>query len=185
MANAKITGTFLSFPELLSAYGTIESQADGAFLSFLKKVAGKDCVLTNFHALNQTFDTAFLIDHPNRPGQKMITFPNGLEKQYMDNVGVNKLVSGSVVFENGTDYIYCKDCGFTAAKSQPYRSGADKFTYGDIYNGTCETTPTTENISGTLIYFKACEYIDGVRTGRMICDSCRRYTFFDEIGNSI
>lgn len=183
MANMKITGTFKNYTDLLNAYGTIEEQADSEFLSFIKKIADQDCYLTNYNALNQTFDTAFWIEDPNQPGQYRITFPNGIEKRYMDNVGVDKLVPASIVCTNCDEHIYCKSCGMSVPKELRY-DYEPVFSYGDIYAGNCTTT-TTNNISGTKIIFKACEHDDaGNPTGRMFCPECRHYSYFDEVSNS-
>jgi hypothetical protein len=173
----KITGTFKSYDDLLTAYGTdLNQEIDYQFDGFLKIIADKDCVLVNYDPVAKTFDTTLLIDDPNNPGQKIQQMLDPFYRRYGENMGIDKLVDGSIVCEDCDQTIYCKKCGSQYPKSLKY-DAEPTFTWGELYDGQC-TKNDVDNKSGTTIYFSAC--VDG----KIFCFVCRHHEEFDEVGNS-
>ncbi len=170
----KITGTFKDYNDLLLEYNSVDDNTlDDGFRSFLKKIAGQETVLTNYDPLNTSFDASLI-----KNGK--ITFPNGLEKAYMENLGINLLDSSSIVQEETDEVIYCKTCGLEAPKALRY-DYEPKFTYGDVFAGNCSSS-SPDNVSGTLIITRFCEAdSSGTPTGRIMCPKCRSFSFFEEV----
>ena len=172
-----MTGTFKSYDDLLAAYGlTEDDRLDEPFEFFLKTIADKDVVLTNYNPLNLTFDAAFFEENPNNPGQTILVFPDRLRTTYFNNIGIDKLVDGSIQCDNCDDSIYCTRCGLVVEKRIRY-DYEPKFSYGDLFDGNC-TTSTSDNVSGTEIILNVC------KDGLIRCPKCRSYAKFKEVSDS-
>ena len=196
-----IRAKFKTYDDLRQEYGfqpddrDIDSQFDG----FLKLIAEKDVQLTNYNAKDKSFDTAFIIEDPNQPGQTRLEFPFGIQRQYTQNLGINLLQNNSIQITDGDTAIYCTNCGFTVDKKTRF-DFVTIFNYGDIYNGNCETDNTQDNISGTTQWFDPikpkntnddCDPASGNPDAgdeskcRMWCVKCRNYHIFKTVGSSL
>jgi predicted nucleic-acid-binding Zn-ribbon protein len=175
----KITGTFKTYDQLKLAYGNAPgAKLDDEFDSFLKKIAGKNCVLANYTPVSQTFDTTLLIEDPSRPGSGIIVqdFLDGRSRRYGDNMGIDKLAS--IVQTNTIDYIYCTKCGYIVNKLTRY-DYEPLFSYGDIFtNNITGNLNNPVSITGTTIKFKAAV------NGRIFCPKCRSHEIFKEVSTS-
>ncbi len=176
----KLTGVFKDYAGLRLAYGLDTTDpVDREFDSFLKIIADKECVLTNYRAINQTFDTTLFIEDPERPGSgKMVyDYLDGRSRRYGDNMGIDKLDSVTAI--DADQDIYCTQCGFQISKETRY-DYEPIFTYGDIYSDNIDGHPDNPvSITGTKISLKA--YQDGL----MMCPIDRRHTKWDEVGNTL
>jgi len=176
----KITGVFKDYDGLRLAYGlAVDDSIDDEFDSFLKKVAGKDCILANYSPSYLTFDTTLFGEDPERPGSgKMVQlFLDGRSRRYGDNMGIDKLETINIV--DGDKYIYCTKCDFEIAKETRY-DYEPTFTYGDIYDNNIDGNPNNpQTITGTMISLKA-----NIK-GRVFCPSCLSHEIFDEVGNTL
>ena len=171
---ADLTGKFKNYDDLRTAYGAApEDKLDERFDYFLKMIAEKDTVLTNFHPVNLTFDAALLLPDPNDPSKTLITFIDPYYERYASNMGIDKLEDDSISCNDCDEYIYCTGCGLTVPKALRY-DYEPKFTYGDIFNGDCDTD-SDDNKTGEVISFEAC------KDGLMFCGKCRKFHKFKEL----
>jgi len=174
----KITGTFKSYDDLLTAYGTDPNkEIDERFDGFLKFIADKDCILVNYDPRYKTFDATLLVDDPNNPGQKIQQMFDPIMRRYSENIGIDKLVDGSIVCNGCDEVIYCAKCGGQYPKNLKY-DAEPIFTWGDLFNGDCDYNET-DNKSGVTIPFAACD-----DNGHIFCFDCRQHTEFKEIQDS-
>jgi hypothetical protein len=167
-----LKGTFKDFDDLLTEYNAVDDGTlDQDFKNFLLTIAGQETMLVNYNPLNTTFDASLIVNG-------VITVPDGRQKAYMENLGTNLLDSTDIT--GADEYIYCKSCGLVAPKDLRY-DYEPKFTYGDIFDGNCESN-SPDNVSGTLIITAFCEHdSSGNATGRMKCKGCQSYSFFEEV----
>jgi len=193
-SNLQIKATFKPYDELLTVYGTDTSrEIDGDFDAFLHEIADQECVLTNYNPLDKTFDAALIQDIPNnstlipedhpsyQPTTRGQVIPAGRKRGYSQIMALDTVVPGSIVVNNGTEHIFCTGCGFKAAKLTPYYY-EPKFTFGDLYDGDCQSTPTevSSNKSGAVITFNACN-----ERGDIFCPECLAYQKFEEVGTTL
>jgi len=197
--SVKITATMKSYDDLRAEYGLQPGdKVDDKFDSFLKKIADKKVVLTNYNPGTKSFDPAFIVEDPNQPGQERITFPNGYEAQYQNNLGINLLVDGSLDCQDCDTSIYCTKCGFVVDKTTRY-DFEPMFSFGDIFDGLCKRDDDPNQYTvGVTNYFKPCipkdsnEDCDGEGGGAsdgesaclMYCVKCREYHLFKELSKS-
>jgi hypothetical protein len=169
----KIKGTFKDYDNLLLAYNiTDDKNLDDSWRSYLKKVAGRDVVLTNYTALNKTFDAAYLMDDPNQPGQLRITFPDGIESRYANNLPTRVL--DTITCDDCDRTIFCTKCGLQIEKDVGYDL-EPRFSWEDIFEGNCEK----ENSENIDITFNVC------KDDLIFCPKCRTHTKFEEVGTTI
>ena len=170
-----LKGTFKDYAGLLTEYGAVDDGTlDENFKKFLLTIADKETMLVNYNPLNKTFDASLIVNG-------VMTIPDGLQKGYMENLGLNLLDTTDRT--EAEDYIYCKSCGMTAPKSLRY-DHEPKFTYGDIFDGNCSSS-SSDNVSGTFVITAFCELDSaGNETGRRKCPVCAGYSFFEEIEDS-
>ena len=171
----KIEGQFKDYAGLLAAYNITDDTAlDDGWKSFLKKAAGQRTRLTNYSGLDKTFDTAYIKDDPNQPGQDRLFFPDGIERRYANNLPIRVLDSSQTTCDDCDETIFCTGCGFQVDKSIPYDM-EPLFSWGDLYDGNC--TKTRSNAE--TIHFTAC------KDGLIWCPKCRSYHEFVEVGTTL
>ena len=193
----KIKGKIKSYENLRIEYGLQPNDnVDDKFDSFLKKIADKDVILTNYNPVTKGFDPAYILEDPNKPGQQRLTFPNPYETQYQKNLGINLLKSNSIECDNCSSVIYCTKCGFTVDKTTRY-DFEPMFSFGDIFEGNCEKKDNPDQyVFGIVNYFKPCipkddnecsgsgAGGDGESKCLMHCVKCREYRLFKELQKS-
>lgn len=184
--NIILKGKMKKYDDLLLAYGTdTTKEIDENFDAFLRKIADKDCILTNYNPKDKTFDLAFMETVKDessfaQPGDTVdvIVMPYGRDRGYSQHMGIDKIIPGSISCTNCDEHIYCTGCSYQVGKAVRY-DYEPRFTYGDIFNQDC-TENDTGNISGQHIVFKACN-----DQGEMFCPACLSYQKFDEVSNTL
>ena len=176
----KITGVFKLYDDLRLAYGLSPSDdIDEEFDAFLKKIAGRDCVLTNYTPTSKTFDTTLWGEDPERPGSGIMVYQylDGRSRRYGDNMGIDKLAS---INETATtEYIYCTNCGFIASKATRY-DFEPRFTYGDIFDQNIAGNPNNPTtITGVDIPIMQADL-----NHRMYCPKHRGTAIFKTVQDS-
>jgi hypothetical protein len=189
----KLTGTFKDLDGLKQAYGfdinNPELTMDSEFESFLKKIASKNTILAAYNPHRKTFNTTLVVEDPERPGggHMVQTTLDGRSRRYGDNMGIDKL--DTVTKVDADQYIYCtnRHCGFTVAKDVPYYY-EPMFTFGDIYDGNCDSPKDLDGDNPTDRGTKTLTKIEFVACNgehRIFCPECLSHQKFDEVGNTL